>query len=96
MKGRKSIVVSDDRALLAWVKEHHPDEIVESVNPAFLKTFSEIDGQVHWNGEPVDFMAVKQGEPYLAVKGNDETPFLVAQLLTSGQVSLDGLRQIEQ
>lgn len=95
VRGRKTITVTDERALLAWVKEHHPEEIVESVNPAFLKTFSEVDGQVHWQGEPVDFMAVKQGDPYISVKSNDETPFLVAQLLRGGQVSLDGVRQLE-
>lgn len=95
VKGRKTIVVDDARALLAWVKERHPEEIVESVNPAFLKTFGEVEGQVHWQGEPVDFMVVKQGEPYIAVKGNDETPFLVAQLLSSGRVSIDGVRQLE-
>lgn len=91
VKGRKSIVVKDERALLEWVKEHHPTEIVESVNPAFLKTFGEVDGQVHWQGEPVDFMAVKAGEPYIAVKATDEAPFLVATLFRSGQVTLDGI-----
>lgn len=93
-KGSTSIVVKDERALLAWVKEHHPDEVVESVNPAFLKTFGVVEGQVHWQGHPVDFMEVKQGAPYITVKPNDETPFLVAQLLRGGQVSLDGVKEL--
>ena len=93
-KGRQSIVVTDEAALLAWVKEHHPTEIIESVNPAFLKTFTAVDGQVIWQGEPVDFMEVRQGEPYISVKGNDETAFLVAQLLRGG-LSLDGAKVIE-
>lgn len=92
VKGRQKIVVTDEQALLAWVKEHHPDEIIESVNPAFLKTFGAVDGQVHWQGHPVDFMEARESDPYVTVKGNDETPFLVAQLLRSGSVSLDGVQ----
>ena len=93
-KGRQSAVVDDERALLEWVKARHPDEIIESVNPAFVKTFGILGGHVHWQGEPVPGMAVKQGAPYLTVKGNDETPFLVAQLLRGGQVSLDGVKEL--
>jgi hypothetical protein len=95
VKGRQTITVADQQALLAWVKEHHPTEIVESVNPAFMKTFTAVDGVVIWQGEPVDFMEVKQSDAYVTVKGNDETPFLVAQLFAAGALSLDGVRELE-
>lgn len=95
VKGRQKITVTDDAALLAWVKEHHPTEIVESVNPAFMKTFTAVGDQVIWQGEPVDFMRVEYGDPYISVKGNDETPFLVAQLLSGGRLSLDGMKELE-
>jgi hypothetical protein len=42
----KPTEVTDEAALLAWVKEHHPTEIVESVNTAFIKTFGVVEGQV--------------------------------------------------
>lgn len=35
-KPRRTPAVTDDAAVLAWVKENRPEEIVESVNPAFL------------------------------------------------------------
>jgi hypothetical protein len=35
-KAAESASVTDQRALLAWVKEHAPTEIVESVNPAYV------------------------------------------------------------
>lgn len=96
VKGRQSIRVEDDQELLAWVKEHRPSEVVESVNPAYVKTFKAVAGVVIDSaGEPVPGMKVVEGEPYIAVKGNDETPFLVAQLLSGGRLSLDGMKEIE-
>lgn len=96
VKGRQTIVVDDAAALLEWVKANHPTEIVESVNTAFVSTFKAVDGIViDGAGEPVPGMRVKQGDPYITVKGNAETPFLVAQLLRGGHVSIDGVREVE-
>jgi hypothetical protein len=90
-KGRESINVTDSRALLEWVKQHHPTEIVESVNPAYVKTFKAVEGIViDSNGEPVPGMELKAAEPYISVRSEKEAPFLVAQLLSSGRMSLDG------
>jgi hypothetical protein len=94
-KGRQKVVVTDEAALLEWVKQNHPTEIVESVNPAFMRTFGTVGDQVHWQGEPVDFMEVQRGDDYITVKSNDETPFLVAQLFSGGGLSLDGVKAIE-
>jgi hypothetical protein len=40
-------------------------------------------------------MGVKQGDPYLVVKGNDETGELVGSLLQSGLVGIDGIKAVE-
>lgn len=97
-KGRQSVIVEDQDELLAWVKQHRPTEVVvaESVNAAYISSLKVVGGVViDGQGEPVPGMAVKQGDPYLTVKGNDETPFLVSQLLSSGQLSIAGLRELE-
>lgn len=96
VKGRQSIAVDDPQALLEWVKAHHPTEVVESVNPAYVSSFKAVEGVViDGSGEPVPGMRVKQGDPYITVKSNAETPFLVAQLIAGGLVSLDGTRELE-
>ena len=96
VKGRQSIRVEDEQALLDWVTNNHPTEVVHSVNPAYVKTFKAVDGMVIDSaGELVPGMKVVAGEPYISVKSNDETPFLIASLLKSGQVSLDGMKEIE-
>ena len=92
-KGRQSLVVTDPAALLAWVKENHPSEVVvaESVNEAYVKTFKAVGGIViDGQGEPVPGMEVKASEPTITVRSEKEAPFLVAQLLSSGAVTLDG------
>jgi hypothetical protein len=95
-KGRRTIVTDDAAALLEWVKRRHPTEVVESVNPAYLSTFKAVGGVVvDGQGEPVPGMVVKSGEPYLVVKGNDETGELVGELLKSGLVGIDGVQAIE-
>jgi hypothetical protein len=95
-KGRQTVVTEDAAALLEWVKRNHPTELVESVNPAYLSTFKAVGGVViDSNGEPVPGMGVKQGDPYLVVKGNDETGELVGELLKSGLVGIDGIRELD-
>lgn len=91
VKGRQTIIQDDPRELLEWVKTNHPTEIVESVNPAFIGTFKAVGGVViDGQGEPVPGMSVRQGDAYISVKGNDETPFLVASLLKQGAIGFDG------
>lgn len=92
-KGRQSVVVSDTAALLEWVKANHPTEVVvtETVNEAYVKTFKAVDGIViDGQGEPVPGMEVKASEPTITVRSEKDAPFLVAQLLSSGAVTLDG------
>lgn len=70
------IEVTDEAALLAWVKEHRPDEVetVERVRPAYMKHLREdrwtvVKGQVidTQTGEVVEFAALGDpGEPFVA------------------------------
>jgi hypothetical protein len=89
--GRLKLVVTDEAALLAWVKEHHPTEIVESVNPAFMKTFASCEGQAHWQGHPVDFIRAEQGDPYISVRKADGAEDVIAELFRTGSVGLNGI-----
>jgi hypothetical protein len=50
-KVKKSPAVVDDEALLAWVTKHRPDELVKSVNPAFLE---HLKAQVRKHGHAFD------------------------------------------
>lgn len=91
-EGRQSIVTEDPVALLAWVKANRPTEVVESVNPAFVASFKVVDRIViDGQGEPVPGVGVKQGDPFISVRGTKDAPFLVATLLSSGKVTLDGV-----
>ena len=49
-KAKQSPTVTDAAAVLAWVKEHRPEELVESVNPAFVEY---LKGQVRQHGAAV-------------------------------------------
>ena len=96
-KGRRKFVVTDRAAFTAYVKEHYPTEIVESVNPAFERgmgsVVKEVDGLVvDFNGLPIPGVAMEESSPYVSVRKDKDAPFLVAQLLSSGQLSLEGPR----
>lgn len=94
-KGSKKIVVTDEQALLAWVKECHPTEIVESVNPAYVKSLKAVDGVViDADGLPVDGMAVKVGDPSLSVRSESNALELVQQLISDGRVTLDAIKEL--
>ena len=95
-KGSTKIVVADEAALLAWVKEKHPTEIVESVNDAFRNTFKAVDGVViDMAGEAVPGMEVRTGAPTLSVRSEKGAASLVAKLVSSGQMTLDGAAAVE-
>lgn len=97
--GRQKLTVTDERALVEWVRRNHPTEIVESVNPAYLKVL-EASGKalgavIDDQGEVVPGVEITVGEAYVSVCKDKDAPVLVAELLTSGRVSLDGLKAIE-
>lgn len=96
-KGRQKVVVRDEAQFLNWVMQHHPSEVIEQVNPAYVRSLKAVDGTViDANGEPVCGVEVVTGEPYVSIRNDDEAPFLIASMLRSGQVSLEGVREVEQ
>lgn len=95
-KGREKIVVNDPAALLEWVRKAHPTEVVESVNLAFMNTFRAVSGMVvDQQGELVPGVEVVQGEPYVSVRKTPDALAVVGELLASGRLGLDGIKQIE-
>jgi hypothetical protein len=94
--GREKIVVTDERALLEWVKREHPSEVVEAVNPAYVRSLDIVDGHaIDAQGGVVPGVEVHSGEPYVMVRRGKDAEQLVAELFTSGRLSLDGIRSIE-
>lgn len=49
-KSARTALVTDYEALLAWVKQHRPDELVQSVNPAFVDALKDTARK---HGQPV-------------------------------------------
>lgn len=95
-KGRAKLVVTDQNAFVNWVAGHHPTEITSQVNPAFLK---HIESRAKEYGAPIDTLGevipgveLVDGDPYITVRKEKDASFIVAQLLSSGQLSLEGPR----
>ena len=78
-KPRRSTRVMDGAALLAWVREYRPDEIVtvEQIRPAFLKAITAAGSDGEWTdpitGEvhPIPGLAVVESPPSLVVTTTD-------------------------
>lgn len=102
VKGRTTAKVSNEAAFLAYVKAHHPSEVVveEKVNPAFQKrvldeaakagAFKDTDG-VTIDG----IIAVSVGEPYPTVTKDPDLDIHIAALIERGALSVTGLKEIE-
>jgi tryptophan synthase alpha subunit len=96
-KGRTKLTVTDEQAFLDWVSERHPTEVVYAVNPAFVKALEArakdigLGAVVSTDGEVVPGVEIVEGEPYVTVRREKDAPFLVAQLLSSGRLSLEGV-----
>lgn len=94
-KGSQRVVVTNERAFLAWVKEHHPTEVVESVNPAYLTSLKQVgDVVVDRDGVVADGVEVVTGSPTLSVRSEKSALELVARMVAEGLVSLDGLKEL--
>jgi hypothetical protein len=98
-KGRAKLYVTDESKLLEWLRANAPTEIVESINPAYLKKLEDraktFGAAVDDGGEVVPGVELVDGSPYVSVRKEKDAPFIVAQLLSSGRLSLDGVREIE-
>lgn len=97
--GRAKLAVTDEHAFTAWVKANHPSEIVEAVNPAYVKALERtvVDGVViDDQGEIVPGVEWVQGDPFVSVRRDKDAATVVAQLFTSGQLSLDGIKPVDR
>lgn len=96
-KGRESASVTDPAALLAWVEEHCPGEVVttKAVRPAFvqalLASVKADGGWVHPATSElleVDGVEVRTAAPTLTVKPTAEADALVSEALASRRLAL--------
>lgn len=97
-KARTVAAVTDERALLAWVKAHAPTELVESVNPAYLAA---LKAQAKRHGhafhpatmEVIPGIGLRDGAPsYLPQPDPDMVPVVRAQfadLIGRGMLRLE-------
>lgn len=97
--GRTKLVVTDEGKLLEWLQKNHPTEIVITPNPAYLKalesTARDVGAVIDNQGEIVPGVELAHGDPYVSVRKEKDAPFVVAQLLSAGRVSLDGIKELE-
>lgn len=99
-KGRSKLVVTDELAFVNWVAGRHPTEIVSQVNPAFVKSLEArakdigLGAVVSSDGEVVPGVEIVEGTPYVSVRREKDAPFIVAQLLSSGRIQLDGIKEL--
>lgn len=96
-KGKTRMVVTNEAALVAWVKAHHPTEIVEAVNKAFLTSLEArakdlgLGAVIDSQGEVIPGVEIATGDPVVSVRKEKGAEQLVADMLTSGRITLDGL-----
>jgi hypothetical protein len=94
-KGREKIVVTDERALLEWVKTTHASEVIEAVNPAYIRTLEVYNGHViDKQGVIIPGVEARDSAPYVSVRKAPDAPFIVAQLLSQGALTMDGLKEL--
>lgn len=98
-KGRAKLVVTDEAALLSWVQDHHPTEIVVTVNPAFLKAVEtlakERGAPVDSQGELIPGLELAISEPSVSVRKEPDALGIVAEMLRAGQLQFDGIKSLE-
>lgn len=92
--------VVDPAAFMEYVGRKWATELVTTVNPAFQKTFlsglTDVDGEaIDKDGEPVPGVALRESAPFVSVRKSPEARAAVEELLSGGQVRLDGIGQPE-
>ena len=99
-KGKSKLVVTDPQKLLEWVKAHHPSEVVESVNPAYLTALTakakEVGAVIDSQGDVVPGVELQEGAPYVTVRKEKDALEIVSDMLAGGLISLESPKEIEQ
>lgn len=97
-KGRRKIRVVNEVGFVEWVYRRWPDETwqIRSIGAAFRKKLEEqalaLGALIDEDGVVCPHVEVVEGDPYITVRKEKDAPFIVAQLLSSGQLSLEGPR----
>lgn len=95
--GRAKLVVTDPQKLLAWVKRNHPTEVVETVNPAYLKAVEAkakelgVGAVIDSQGDVIPGVEIQTGDPIVSVRREKNTDDILAELFELGRVSMDGI-----
>lgn len=94
-QGRKTVKVVNEAALVAFVAEHYPTELEQSVRPAFreklldqfkrLGALTDPDGVVH-DG----LIELVEGDPYPMTKLTADADRTMAEFLAAGRLSING------
>ncbi len=91
--GSRSIVITDEKALIAWCDEFHPDEVevVERVRPAYMSKLTMIDDAViDGQGNIVPGVAIRTGTGHLTVRPDKAKGDLLWSAVRSRVLELTG------
>ncbi|MEV5543080.1 hypothetical protein AB0L13_40295 [Saccharopolyspora shandongensis] len=96
-KGRQSARVNDPDRFARWIAEHYPAEVEHKtiVREAFVKAVMDATkaaGQPCMPDGTLDVPGVEiyEGEPYVTVRLTHEAAEIVAEMVRTGAVTLDG------
>lgn len=85
-----TVEVTDERALLEWVREHYPGEITETVRESFLarlkKHAKKAEEPVTEEGEVIPGLEVSRGEPRPVVTTETGAAGVVAEAFRRGEL----------
>lgn len=100
-KGRRTARVTNDVALLAYVKAHYPTEVeaLEQVRPSFLKRLLDDAAKkgalVDGDGVVIDgLIDVADGDPYPMSKLAEDADIQIAGLLAKGALDVNGFKEL--
>lgn len=84
--GRSSAKVVNEAALYQWVKANRPDQLVEVIAPAYLKSvlasaLEHGDAVDEGTGEVIPGIEVTQGAPFVAARPTPEAKARMSELL---------------
>lgn len=87
--GNKTAKVTDDAAALRWCIAHYPDEIIQAINPAFLKRLLDVAKTLGEVGEPGVDPLTGEALPFIEVTRG--TPFVTATPTKEGVAVMSAL-----
>lgn len=99
--GHRKLRVINECGYVEWVYRRWPDETWQprKIGDAFRRKLEdravELGALIDDDGEVCPHVEVVEGEPYVMVRRGKDADTVVAQLFSSGRMSLDGVRALE-